>query len=399
MTPKAALRTQLILFFSIVLVMSIAMDMHESLFNPFLADTFDLSPDGRGALEMPRELPGFLVVVTSGLLCMLPVTGMGIVGAGLLALGMVGLAFFGAQWWPMVAVMILASTGMHLLMPVGSTIAIALSDENTRGRRMGQMGAVRSIGSILGCGFVWLIFDKTNPQYRMMFLCIAGGAAVAAILYSVLQIPDLRQRRSRMVIRRKFKIYYILELLFGARKQIFITFGPWVLLRIYHEPASGIALLWVIASAIGIVFKPLLGMAIDHFGERAVMVVDGLVLAVVCIGYGYAGRIAPDAQTARIIACGCFVLDNLLFACGTARAVYVSRLTDSPQETTSTLAMGISINHMASMTIPFFAGTVWILYGYERVFLGAAVLAVGISIASSFVPAKRFLRSGNATSA
>jgi len=115
---------------------------------------------------------------------------------------------------------------------------------------------------------------------------------------------------------------------------------------------------------------------------------DGVVLAVVCIGYGYALRLTGDPVSALRIARACFIADNLLFALGSARAVYISRLTDSPQEITSTLAMGVSINHAVSMTIPAAAGAIWTAFGYERVFLAASLLAVGIAAVSGFVPAK-----------
>ncbi|OQB34822.1 MAG: hypothetical protein BWY06_03341 [Candidatus Latescibacteria bacterium ADurb.Bin168] len=46
--------------------------MVDPAFNNYLRDTFHLAADKRGQLELPRELPGFLVTVTSGLLFFLP---------------------------------------------------------------------------------------------------------------------------------------------------------------------------------------------------------------------------------------------------------------------------------------------------------------------------------------
>jgi len=83
-----------------------------------------------------------------------------------------------------------------------------------------------------------------------------------------------------------------------------------------------------------------------------------------------------------------FICDNLLFSLGTARTTYLARLTESHQEITSTLAMGISINHIASMIIPAIVGLIWIVYGFEQVFLAAACLALAIAGISSLVPPK-----------
>ncbi len=389
-------RPQIALFFVAVICFAAAMGINDSIFNNFLSDTFSPSASVRGWLEFPREFPGFLVVAMAGLLWYLPVTRLGLVGSTLFVIGIVSLAIFGTTWNPMILAMMIASAGHHLVWPVSSSIALATCNSSNRGFRMGLLRSVMTLGAILGAGFVWLAFDKTNPQYRMGFFCAAAAAAVAGIIYGLMHIPHLHRPRAKLVVRRKYSLYYLLEFFFGARKQIFLTFGMWVLIRIYHQPPSTIAALLVTASVIGIVFKPLAGLAIDRFGERAVLIVDGLILAVVCIGYGYAGHIAAPDIALNIIKI-CFICDNLLFSLGTARTTYLSRLTDSHQEITATLSMGVSINHIASMLIPALAGFVWVVYGFERVFLGAACLALAIVAISSLVPPKahRDLQNGH----
>jgi predicted MFS family arabinose efflux permease len=382
-------RLQLTLFFCAIICFTTAMGVHESIFNNYLRDTFAMSAGKRGWLELPRELPGFLVVLMAGILCMLPVTHLGVVGTLTFAAGMIGIMLAGARLWPMMAMMMVGSAGLHLIQPTESSISLALSGHSSRGRRMGQVGMIGTLGTVLGSGLVWLAFDRDAPQYQVGFACAAAMAAMAAVVFTLMHIPHLHQPRPRLVVRRRYWLYYLLEALFGARKQIFITFGVWVLISVYGQPATGIAQLIMIASVIGIVFKPLAGAAIDRFGERTVMIVDGVLLAGVCIGYGYAMRFAPNPDAALTVARGCFIADNLLFALGTSRAVYLSRIVESPGDLTSTLALGVSINHLPSMTVPAVAGAVWEHFGYERVFLAAAVLALVISAVSTLVPRKQ----------
>ena len=380
------------MFFAAVACLAAALSIHDSVFNNFLDDAFKIGAGARGRLEFPRELPGLLVVLLAGVLCTLAVTHLGVVGCVVFSAGMVGMALFGSRYGTMIAMMMLGSAGHHLLQPVQSSIAIGLSDGGSRGKRIGQMGALGNIGALLGAGTVWLFADDVAPRYRMWFLGAAAAGTVAAMLYAGMHVPHLHQPRARLVFRRRYRLYYALELLFGARKQIFITFGPWVLIRVYGEAASGIAGLLMAGAIIGIVFKPISGWAIDRFGEGTVLVADGLVLAVVCIGYGYARTLSGDPSTALVIARGCFVTDNLLFALGAGRAVYLSRLTHSPQELTSSLAMGISINHIVSMIVPAIAGAVWVGFGYERVFAAAAVLAIAIAVVATRVPRRNALQ-------
>lgn len=390
-------RRQLFLFFGACCCVSMAMGMHDSVFNNYLSDTFALSAEARGFLELPRELPGFLVFVTAGLLAALPVTGVGIVGALAMAAGLIGLGLCGSTFWLMVLVMMLASAGMHLLQPVGSTIALGLADEHNRGWRMAQTGLVDTFGSLMGAGLVLLLFGRTGSHYHRWFLIAAALCVMGSLFYSRMHIPHLHKARPRMVVRGKFWLYYALEFVFGARKQIFITFGPWVLIRVYGLPATSMAGLMMTASLIGLVFKPLAGRAIDRFGERAVLVADGLMLIFVCVGYGYAKQIMDTPDAARALACACFVADNLLFALGSGRAIYLSRMTESPQELSSTLGLGVSINHIVSMTIPMVAGAIWVSFGYERVFLCAAGLALCNALLATRMPGhKRVTLSANA---
>ncbi len=381
-------KTQLALFLAAVTFMGAALGVHESIFNNFLKETFDLAANARGELEFPRELPGLLVVLMTGILCTLAVTRVGAVGSLVFAAGMAGLALWGSPYSTMILMMMIGSAGMHLLQPVGASITLGLSDAGNRGRRMGLTGAIGGVGVVLGAGLVGLLFDDSAPRYPTWFLCSAGIALLAAATYSLMHISHLHQPRARLVFRKKYMLYYVLEFLFGARKQIFITFGFWVLIEVYQAPTSGIGKLLMTAAVIGVGFRPLAGWAIDRLGERTVMMADGLLLAGVCIGYGYAPQLVGDLETARVIACVCFIADNLLFALGTGRAVYVSRLAETPQDLNSTLAMGISINHIASMTLPAVAGIIWMTMGYEKVFAAAAVLALILSAVSSLVPRK-----------
>ena len=386
-------KTQIALFFVAVACVSAALGVNESIFNNYLSDTFDIGADTRGWLEFPRELPGLLVVVFTVLLGTLTVMQMGVVGTAVFAGGLAGMALWGSSHFGvMMCFMMILSAGMHLLQPVTSSIALSLGDAGKRGWRLAQVGVVGTLGMVAGTGAVRFLAADQMPRYRLWFLAAAAMALVAVGAYSQLHMPHLHQPRVRLVIRKRYWLYYLLEFLFGARKQIFLTFGFWVLVKEYNATAAGIAGLLMIAAIIGLGFKLLTGSAIDRFGPRAVMIADGIILALVCVGYGYAKVITGDAETAHTIACVCFMADSLLFALGTARSVYVSHLTGSPGELTSTLAMGISINHIASMILPGLAGMIWVALGYERVFAIAAVVALCISAVSWMVPGKHALR-------
>ncbi len=175
-----------------------------------------------------------------------------------------------------------------------------------------------------------------------------------------------------------------MSILFGARKQIFITFGVWVLIKVYGRPTQTIALLWIITTTASIGFRPLVGWLVDHFGERAVLMADGFTLFLVCLGYGFAEFLGPK-DTVVYIVFACFILDQMLFTVGMARSTYLAKIAEQKSDVGASLRVGVSINHAVSIPIAMIGGRVWEATSYHTLFAGAAGLALLIIFASSLV--------------
>jgi hypothetical protein len=237
---------------------------------------------------------------------------------------------------------------------------------------------------MVGCGIVWIAMKYAAATYGQIFIGGAVAAVVAAGAMAFMRMPNAHLRRPRFVWNRHYWLYYVLAFLFGARKQIFITFGPWVLVRIFDQPAYIFAQLWLVASGIGIVFQPLLGRAIDRFGERVVLMADSLCIVAVCTGYGTA-HLIPDRTVALGVLFACFVCDQLLFGVNMARDVYIARMAERPEDVAPTLSLGVTINHAVSMSVPALGGLLWLRYGHSSVFLACGGIAVLMLIFSSMI--------------
>jgi hypothetical protein len=382
--PSRNLSRELTLFFLVVAAMGLMSGLFETTFNNFLSDNFRMSAEARGQLEFPRELPGFLVALMGGLLFFLSEIRLGGFACLTAALGVAGLALFSTNFGPVLAFMVMYSTGTHMMMPVNNTVALSLAPPHRRAARMGQIGAVGLCATILGAGLVWLGLQYFGLSYRGIFAMSAGGALAAAILVSRLRpLPQRHGRRPKLVLKRRYSLYYLLNIFSGARKQVFVTFGPWVLIKVFGEPAPTIAKLWIVASIIGIFFQPRLGKLIDRLGERVILMADALVLIGVCLGYGFARQL-PLASPVHLVY-ACYVLDNVMFAAGMARTTYVDKIAESESDIHASLSVGVSIDHAVSMSIPTLGGLLWIRYGFPYVFLAAAGIAFCNLIVASFV--------------
>jgi hypothetical protein len=59
-----------------------------------------------------------------------------------------------------------------------------------------------------------------------------------------------------------------------------------------------------------------------------------------------------------------------------ARATYLKKIAVSPQDITSTLTLGVSIDHVFSISIAILGGTIWNTIGYEYIFLLGGLIAL-----------------------
>ena len=367
-----------------IVLVGMAAGMFETVFNNYLSDTFAISADTRGYIEFPRELPGFLTALFAGALFFLPETLIaGFCGLAI-GLGMLGLAVWGANWNLMIGLMVLWSIGTHLLMPVRSSVSMHLADGERRGRRLGQVQGTGLAAMVLGCGAVWIGMQYLHVSYAAIFALGGAAALVSSIAFFAMRLPEAHLKRPKFVWNRRYWLFYVLAGLFGARKQVFLTFAPWVLVRVFHQPAHVIARLWMAAAVLGVVAQPVLGNLIDRFGERRVLIADSILVFLVCAGYGFSYRV-PGQHAALWLLYACYIGDHLLFGVNIARTTYLSKIAPK-SDLAPTLSLGVSINHAVSMAVPALGGLLWVRFGYPSVFAAAACVAVLMFVFALRIP-------------
>ena len=167
----------------------------------------------------------------------------------------------------------------------------------------------------------------------------------------------------------------MLEVFYGARKQVFLTFGPYVLVLFYGANAMVISILFAVSAICTFLASPLVGKLIDRLGYKTVMVADTLILVIVCFFYGFAHHIFPQ-HIAFIVCCVNYILDSVISLASMASNVYVQDLSDSPEEVRATISTGVSVNHLITILIALFGGWIWKVLGIETLFVLSAVLGL-----------------------
>jgi len=352
-----------------------------STLNNYLAEVHHLGAEARGWLEFPRELPGFFIMAVIGALAgVMRETRMAAMAMILTAIGAFGLGFLAPNTFALVAFVIVWSLGDHIIFAVEGPIGLRLASGGQEGKRLGQFGGARNLGTIFGVGAVFTLAHFFGDRFGLFYAIAAASALTAGVLFFGLTIGKGERRSRRLVFKKKYRIFYAISALFGVRKQIFLAFGAWVLVQIHGVSVARIAMLYFIAATLGIVFRPLLGEIIDRLGERVVLSVDEVLILGVCLIYAFASDLFPAPWDLRALY-GAYIFDSLLFALRVARTTYLKKIVDDPSEITPTMSTGITIDHAVAMSLPVLSGWIWQNYGFQWVF----VLAGGIAVVGFFV--------------
>lgn len=354
-----------------------AMTLQLGLNASFVGQEMHLSGQQQGILEAFRESCGITALLILALLAGVAEPLIGAAALVFLAAGLGAYSVVPSFRW-LILTSLIWSQGLHIWMPLPNSMALSLSEPGRSGRRLGQISAAGAAGSAAGLVLA-LVLHAGGVPIRPLWL-LAGAAALLAA-GACLAIPrGIRAPRPRLVVRRRYATYYMLCLLEGWRKQIFIAFAGFLLVKVYGTSLSTMLVLWLITQAIGWFSSPLVGRLIDRFGERRVLMAYYASMAVVFVGYIFLHNIH--------LLHALFVVDGAFFVMSMALTTYVGKIAP-PEERTPTLSLGVAMNHVAAVSMPLLGGILWTHVGYQWTFAAGALAAAASILAVFFIPAKR----------
>ncbi len=373
-----------VLFIIAVSIYSFAQGIVDSTLNNFLYETFKISFFQRGMLELPREAPGFLVVLISAVfffLCNRRLAALAnlIAGAGIFLIG-----YFTKTFNVMLVFLFIFSVGQHIFLPLNSGIGMELAHEGKTGRRLGQLNGAGNLFAILASFVIFIGFGFFHFNFRVSFGLASLGFAAAAVFIYLMKKNEPQAIGAKFKLRKEYRLFYWLNILYGTRKQIFLTFAPWVLVSVFFQKTQTIGILLAIGGIIGVLFKPFLGRMIDRLGERIILAGEAFILIFVCFFYGFS-RILFQNETALYISCACYIADYLLMSVAMARATYLKKIAVKEEDVSQTLTMGVSIDHMFSIIIAVSGGIIWQFLGYQYIFLIGSCIAVVNLVSVMFI--------------
>lgn len=378
-------------FFLSLLITGLAYGLYKGVIDNYLAEIVTMSEFDRGVAEFFRELPGLMLVFILALFYMFSAEQMYKIGAVIMLAGMALIFALPADRILVTVAICVYSLGEHIQLGMKNTLSLEYAKPGRSGVALGLQNSMNQVGTLAGYIVVMIAFLFISGMTAFKSFFLISGLLMAAATLMAMKIKgrsETDKSKSRFYFRKKYTKYYFLEVFYGARKQVFFTFGPYVLILFYNADTTVISLLFAISAICCYFAAPLVGKIIDRLGYKVVMVSDTLILVIVCFCYGFAHHIFPK-DVAFIVCCINYVLDSVISLASMASNVYVQDISDNKEEVRATISTGISVNHMITILIALFGGWIWQSLGIETLFTLSAILGLCNSAYAATIKTKK----------
>ncbi len=370
--------SQFKVFLMSLLITGLAYGLYKGMLDNYLAEVVGMGEMDRGVTEFFRELPGVLLIFILAAFYMLSAETLYKAGAIIMLIGM----GMNALLPPVKVLVTLAicvySLGEHIQLGMKNTLSLKYAKPGHGGAALGAQNATYQIGTLAGYLVVvaaFSILTKNQPYTAFFVMAMVLLGIGASCSMKITGKSETDETKRRFYFHKKYSKYYMLEMFYGARKQVFFTFGPYVLILFYGANAATISLLFAISAIACFFASPVVGRIIDKLGYKVVMISDTLILVIVCFFYGFAHHIFPK-EIAFIVCCVNYILDSIISLASMASNLYVQDLADNAEEVKATISTGVSINHVITIFIALFGGWIWQTLGIELLFIVSAVLGL-----------------------
>lgn len=376
---KQAWQTPQTFLILISIAVPIAFATWQALLNNFVIEKANFTGADIGLLQSVREIPGFLAFTAVFVLLFIREQKFIILSLIMLAIGVAITGFF-----PSVAGLLcttlLMSVGFHYFETLKQSLSLQWLTKEEAPEVLGKLISVGAFASLITYGVLWVLLEQLQLDFKWVYL-IAGSASLSLVIFIWLSFPTFEAQtpqHKKLILRKRYWLYYALTFMSGARRQIFIVFAGFLMVEKFGYSAADITLLFLINYLFNWLFAKKIGQIIGKVGERKALAFEYVGLIAVFVGYAF----VDSAEWAAAL----YVIDHLFFALALAIKTYFQKIAD-PADIASTAGVAFTINHIAAVIIPVSFGLLW-LVSPASVFLAGAIMALISLILACNIPSQ-----------
>ena len=356
-----------ILLLLMAAAMPLSFGIWRALLNNFTVEAAGFTGVEIGILQSLREIPGFLAFGVVFLLLLMREQTLALASLILLGVGTALTGFFPFEIG-LYATTVLMSIGFHYYETINQSLSLQWFEKEHAAHKMGQLVAVGAFTGLVAYALVWLMLDMFSFHMQTVYL-LGGGATIAIAVFCWMwfpHFPEKVEQHKKLIVRKRYWLYYALTFMGGARRQIFVVFAGFLMVEKFGFSAAEISMMFLVNGALNMFFAPKIGKLIGYWGERKALTMEYIGLIGVFTAYAFVSR----AWIAVVL----FVIDHLLFSMAIAQKTYFQKIAD-PRDMAPTAGVAFSINHVAAVVLPVLYGMLWVI-SPAAVFLTGAALAL-----------------------
>ncbi len=335
-----------------------------TLFDNFSVNIVGLEGNHIGLLQSVREIPGFLALLVTYVILIikehrLSALSIIVLGAGVFATGLLP-SFSG-----LILTTLVMSFGFHYYETTKQSLTLQYFDKLTSPLVLSAQRSYAALASIVVSIIIFVIapFLSYKAMY-ILFGCLICVGGIWAITKNPVKKGLLPQKK-KLVLKKRYWLFYFLTFMAGARRQIFMAFAVFLLVKKFGFSVQDITLLFLINNVINFFINPLIGKFILKYGERKLLSMEYFFLILIFISYAFVDS--------KLIVGVLYVLDHIFFNFSTGISTYFQKIAD-PEDIASSAAVGFTINHIAAVVLPVIGGLLWMV-DYKIPFLAGAVFS------------------------
>lgn len=370
-------RRPITLLFLMAFAMPIAFSVWLALLNNFVVEAANFDGADIGLLHAIREIPGFLAVGVILVIMFMREQVLGLLSLILLGVTTALTAQF-PQLQGILILTFLSSIGFHYYETVNQSLQLQWLPKDTAPQTLGWLMATGSVATFLVYFVIMILWEPLGLTYNIVYM-VGGGITAAIALFAMFAYPQFEAphpQRKAFILRRRYWLYYALQFMSGARRQIFMVFAGFMMVEKFGFAVHELTALYLINLMVNIIVAPLLGKIVAAYGERKALVFEYSGLVIVFLSYGGVYFLGWGI----VVAAALYVIDHIFFGLALALKTYFQKIAD-PGDIAPTAAVAFTINHIAAVGLPVPLGLLWLVSPASVFFLAAGMAATSLALA------------------
>ncbi len=345
-----------------------------TMFNNFAVDVAGLDGHHVGMIQSIREIPGFLALLTVFVIMVIKESRLSALSILFLGLGVAMTGLF-PSYVGLILTTLIMSFGFHYYETTNMSLTLQYFDEATSPWVFGKQRSYAAASNIAVGIFIYLlVFSFDFTKIYLLF----GILIIATAVWGLIQNPSdskIIPQRKKMILRKKYGLFYFLTFMAGARRQIFMAFAVLLMVQKFEYSVQEVTILFVVNNAINYYLSPLIGKSIIRFGERKVLSLEYLSLIFIFVAYAVTGS--------KLVVAFLYIMDHIFFNFSIAIRTYFQKVGD-PRDVAPSMAVGFTINHIAAVFLPALGGLLWMI-DYRIPFISGAMMSLVSLIAVQMI--------------